>query len=347
VLRALCGPVLLFAALQVDVLRPIDAIPAHIAGRFRDPTGFQQASSGQYFVFDRRSHVVFGVDEAQTSAWEIVHIGGEEGRIIDPTAFAVAPDGTFAVADAPGGRERIQIFTPAGFRTSGFTLPARKTPRLVFDRFVLNGIGSLQFTGTRILISQPETGSLVTEYALDGSVVGTVGHLRKTGHENDGDVHVALNGGIPLLTPDGGLFFVFQTGEPILRKYDREGRLVFERHVEGREIDEVVAKLPTTWPTRRDADGEVAMVTPTVRTAAVDRDANLWIAFVVPYTFVYDREGDKIRTVQFRATAVMTPNSLFFGRNGRVLVTPGLYEFSVSGQAGRAPLLPIQPVSYQ
>lgn len=343
-LRALRGSVLLFAALQVDVLRPIDAIPAHIAGRFRDPTGFQQASSGQYFVFDRRSHVVFGVDAARTSAWEIVHIGGEEGRIIDPTAFAVAPDGTFAVADAPGGRERIQVFTPAGFRTSGFTLPARHTPRLVFDGFVLNGIGSLQFTGTRILISQPETGSLVTEYALDGRVVGTVGHLRKTGHENDRNLHVALNGGMPLVTPDGGLFFVFQTGEPIVQKYDREGRLLFERHVEGREIDEVVAKLPTTWPTRRDADGEVAMVTPTVRTAAVDRDGNLWIAFVVPYTFVYDREGDKFRTVQFRTTGVMAPNSLFFGRSGRVLVTPGLYEFSAAGQAGRAPLPPIQPV---
>ncbi len=343
-LRALGGSLLLFAALQVDVLRPIDAIPAHIAARFRDPTGFQQASSGQYFVFDRRSHVVFGVDAARTSAWEIVHIGGEEGRIIDPTAFAVAPDGTFAVADAPGGRERIQVFTPAGFRTSGFTLPARHTPRLVFDGFVLNGIGSLQFTGTRILISQPETGSLVTEYALDGRVVGTVGHLRKTGHENDPNLHVALNGGMPLVTPDGGLFFVFQTGEPIVQKYDREGRLLFERHVEGREVDEVVAKLPTTWPTRRDADGEVAMVTPTVRTAAVDRDGNLWIAFVVPYTFVYDRDGDKIRTVQFRATGIMAPNSLFFGRSGRVLVTPGLYEFSVAGQAGRAPLPPIQPV---
>ena len=50
-------------------------------------------------------------------------IGAEPGRIIDPTAFAVAPDGTFVVADAPNSRERIQIFTPAGFRIGGFLLP--------------------------------------------------------------------------------------------------------------------------------------------------------------------------------------------------------------------------------
>ena len=34
------------------------------------------------------------------------------------------PNGTFVVADAPNSRERIQIFTPAGFRIGGFTLPA-------------------------------------------------------------------------------------------------------------------------------------------------------------------------------------------------------------------------------
>jgi len=31
--------------------------------------------------------------------------------------------------------------------------------------------------------------------------------------------------------------------------------------------------------------------------------------------------------VQFRAAGIMSPSSLFFGSNGRVLVTPGLFEF--------------------
>ena len=146
------------------MLRSAGAVPPHIAGKFREPTGFQQSASGQYFVFDRRAHVVHGLDAQQASSWEIVHIGGEEGRIIDPTAFAVEPNGTFAVADAPNNRERIQIFTPAGFRIGGFLLPGRLKARVVIDNTVLNGIGSLQYTGTSILMSQPETGALVTEY---------------------------------------------------------------------------------------------------------------------------------------------------------------------------------------
>jgi len=310
-----------------EILQSVGAVPAHVAGRFRNAIGYQQSSSGQFFVFDRRAHTVFGMDAEQASSWEIVQIGAESGRIIDPTAFAVAPDGTFAVADAPNGRERIQIFSPVGFRNGGFLLPGRLRPRVVLEQTVLSGIGSLQFSGRSILMSQPETGALFAEFNLGGGVTRTIGNLRQTGHEDDRDVHLALNSGIPLADPMGGFFFVFQTGEPAFRKYDRDGRLLFERHVEGREVDPIVANLPTTWPKRRTEDGDLPLVLPTVRTATVDRAGRLWISFVIPYTYVYDRDGDKVRTVQFRAAGILSPNSLFFAKNGRLLVAPGLYEF--------------------
>jgi len=350
VLCVLCGCVLLvtsLTALKSDVLRSTGAVPAHVAGRFREPTGFQQSASGQYFVFDRRAHTVFGIDEQQASSWEIIQIGAESGRIIDPTAFAVEPNGTFVVADAPNGRERIQIFTPAGFRIGGFLLPGRVRPRVVFENLVLNGIGSLQYTGTSILMSQPETGGLINEYALSGVPNRTIGNLRRTGHEHDRELHLALNSGIPLVDPSGGFLFVFQTGEPMFQKYDREGRLIFERHVQGREVDEVMSRLPTTWPTRKTEDGELPLVTPTIRTAAIDRHGQLWISFVAPFTYVYDADGDKTRTVQFRAAGLTRPNSLFFGKNDRLLVTPGLFEFQAggAGQAGRTPAIqPVRPI---
>jgi hypothetical protein len=317
-------------ALRVDVLRSIDAIPAHLSGRFRDAAGFERAVSGQYFVFDRRSQIVFGVDDRRSSAWEIVHIGGEQGRIINPVAFAVDPKtGNFVVADSPDNRERIQVFTPAGFRINGFLLPGRTRARVVLDGLALNGIGSLQFTGDSILLSQPDTGFLITEYSLAGTPIRWFGELRQTSHEDDPALHVALNGGLPVIDPRGGFFFVFQTGEPVFRKYDALGRLQFERRVQGREIDEFVARLPTTWP-RRPADaGELPFAAPTVRTAAADADGHLWISFSEPYTYEFDADGDKVRTVQFRAAGILSPNHFFFDSAGRLLVTPGLYVFDV------------------
>jgi len=330
-LGVLCGCflyVITVHALAPEVLRSTGAVPAYVAGQFREPAGFQQSASGQYFVFDRRGHTVYGLDAQRSSAWQIVMIGGESGKIIDPTAFAVEPNGTFIVADAPNNRERIQIFTPAGFRIGGFLLPGRLKTRVVIGNAVLNGIGSLQYTGTSILMSQPDTGALITEYELNGGVRRTIGRLRATGHEQDAELHLALNSGIPLVDPNGGFFFVFQTGEPVFRKYDAAGQLVFERRIQGREIDALIAGMPTTWPRRQTSEGELPLVTPAIRTAAVDRDGQLWIAFTVPYTYVFDRDGDKVRTVQLRAAGLVTPSSLFFDRNGRILVTPGLYEFA-------------------
>lgn len=315
------------AALRVEVLRSAGGIPPHIVGAFEEPVSLQQAESGQYFVFDRRGHTVYGIDAKRTAAWKLIQIGHEEGRVIEPGAFDLAANGTFAVADAPRGQERIQIFGPGGNRLGGFTLPGRTNARVTAGGLVLNGIGSFQYTGATFLISLPESGALFTEYSPNGYALRSVGRLRDTGYEQDRDLHVAMNAGLPLADPTGGYLYVFLAGRPAFRKYDAKGTLVFERHIEGRELDQHLASLPTKWPTRRIEDREVPFIIPTVRTAAVDARGQLWVSLILPYTYVYDTHGDKARTVQFQAAGIISPTSLFFTRNGRLLVTPGCYEF--------------------
>jgi hypothetical protein len=71
-------------------------------------------------------------------------------------------------------------------------------------------------------------------------------------------------------------------------------------------------------------------VPPIARTAAVAPDGSLWVSLASPYTYVFDPEGDKVRVVQFRGgTGIIAPTSLFFADGGRLLVTPGCYEFQV------------------
>lgn len=305
-------------------------MPAHVVGRFEDPAGFQQGRDGTYYVFDRRSHSVFSVTAGSDEPRKIVSIGTEPGRVLRPTAFDFAPDNSFVLADAPGMQPRIQVFLAGGATVGGFTLSGRSAARVSIGDFVLNGVGSLDYTGTSILLSQPETGALVTEYDVDGRTKRSFGDLRKTGHENDPELHMALNVVQPIADPAGGFYVVFLAGTPVFRKYDAGGKLVFERHVEGVQLDEYLKTLPTTWVKRRSAEGEIAVMRPTVRTAGIDRDGNLWISLVVPFTYVYDRGGDKRRVVQFKATDIFSPASLFFTKDDRVLVTPGCYAFPTS-----------------
>ncbi len=317
--------------LDTEVLRPVGGLPAHVVGKFEDPAGFQQGRDGTYYVFDRRSHSVFSVTAGSDTPRMIVSIGAEPGRVLRPTAFDFAADNSFVLADAPGLQPRIQVFLAGGATIGGFTMPGRNVPRITVGNFVLNGIGSLEYTGSSILISQPETGALVTEYDVNGRTKRSFGELRQTGQESDPELHRALNVVQPIVDPNGAYYVVFLGGPPMFRKYDAAGKLVFERHVEGVQLDEHLKTLPTTWVKRRSAEGEIAVIQPTVRTAAIDRDGHLWITLTVPFTYIYDSSGDKRRVVQFRATDIFSPASLFFTNDNRVLVTPGCYAFPTSG----------------
>jgi len=312
----------------VEILKSVDALAPHVVGLFRDPIGFKQTANGDYYVFDRRGHTVYAVDPSGEKAQKLVQIGAEEGRLIEPSAFDVAVNGSFAVADAPNNRERVQIFDAAGVRTGGFILPGRGVSRVVLGSLALNGVGTLAFDGRRLLMSHVESGWLMHEYALDGTPVRSIGQLRKTGHESDRELHLALNSGIPIADPAGGHFFVFMAGAPAFRKYDDKGQLLYERVIQGREIDPLVAAIPDRWPRRSGT--EQPLVAPLIRTASVDRSGRLWVSFTIPFTYVYDAFGEKIRTVQFRGAGLISPTSLWFNARGRVLVTPGCYEFNAN-----------------
>jgi hypothetical protein len=314
-------------AFDVEERRATGSLPAHVAAAFDEMAACTLSPPGDYVIFDRRAHAVYTIAKGDEAPKRIVQIGSETGRIIRPTAFNSAPDGSFVVADAPGNQQRVQFFTASGTTLGGFTMPGRGVPQITLGDLVLSGLGTLEYTGQTVLISQPELGSLVVEYLPTGTPLRTFGDLRETGQEKDPQVHHALNVGITLLNPRGGYYFVFLSGVPLFRKYDAAGKLVFERHIEGVELDPYVGKLPTTWPRRR---GEIPIVPATVRTAAVDPDGNLWISLAAPFTYVYDPSGDKRRTFQFRGAGIISPTSFFFTRDRRVLVSPGCYAFDAS-----------------
>jgi hypothetical protein len=317
-------------ALRVEILTSIGGLPAHISGLFEEPANFQQGPSGDYFVFDRRGHAVYRVPADRSVAQRIISIGQEDGRVIEPTGFDMAGDGRIVVADVPRGRQRIQVFDATGTRQAGFFLQGQPAARIVMGGMMLNGMGSIQFGRRGLLVSHPESGALITTYTPGGYGTSTIGHLRPTGFEHDRELHLAMNAGLPLADPTGGYYYVFMAGRPAFQKYDASGALVFERLLQGTELDPLLASQPTEWPRRRVQDREVPFVAPLIRTAAVSPSGELWISLSIPYTYVYDAQGDKIRTLQFRAAGIVGPTSFGFTRRGTVLVTPGCYEFSVS-----------------
>ncbi len=316
---------------SVERLRAVSSLPTEMCGRFREPTSFVQTTAGQYLILDRRDHTVFSVDKARTRVTTLMKAGREKGNVLQPGMLSLSKDDVFAVSDAPSGQERVQMFFDNATPLGAFLLPGITAPRLTTGPLILNGTGSMHFTGKTLLINAPDSGALVSVLNLEGHVIRQIGTLRATGHESDNALHLVLNVGLPLQTSDGGVIFVFQTGVPMFRKYAADGRLEFERHIEGTVLDGYVQTLPTMWPTRKIGDGTYPMVPPVIRTAALSPAGDLWVSLVAPLTFVYNAAGDKTRTVVFDATGAFSPISLFFSRASgtvRLLAMPGCYEFT-------------------
>jgi hypothetical protein len=312
---------------RVETLRSVAALPPHVAGQFAEPAGFAQLPSGDYLVFDRRGHTVFRVDRTLESATTLVSIGVEPGRILLPFGFDLDPTGLLVLGDTPGTIERIQVFSTGGTRLGGFSLRHRPDARVQFEGITLNGVGTLRITAHQtILLNQPETGSLITEYDFSGQVVRTVGHLRPTGQETSPAVHLAMNSGFPLPIPSGGYYFVFRSGAPYFQRYSAAGTLMFDRAVQGRELDRWLQEQPTSWE-RATADATMPIVRSLVRAAAVDAAGQLWVSFAIPCTYVYDDGGEKRRTIQLYGAGPLAPTSLSFAPDGRLLATPGGYIF--------------------
>jgi hypothetical protein len=332
--------IVLLPRAEIETLTPVAALPAHIAGSFEQLTSCRQAASGDYFIFDRRAHAVFVVPRGLDKARKLITIGAEPGRVLDPSAFDLAADDTFIVADAPGGQPRVQVFLASGSTVSAFRIAGRTLPRITSESLVLSGLAAVEYTGRSVLLSEPELGALVAEYALDGRPLRTFGDLRRTGHEQDTAVHLAMNSGLILVNPAGGYYFVFLGGVPQFRKYDAAGRLLFERHIEGPELDALVQTLPTTWARRKVDDGVIPIVMPSVQAAAADAGGNLWVATAAGVTYMYDGSGEKRRAVRFRGAGPLSPTTMSFTPAGRLLVAPGCYAFDVGHPRAAGALIP-------
>lgn len=336
--KPLATSVLLIATLRaapgVEILTPSGSLPPNIVGQMREPSAFVQTSDGGYLIFDARAQQVFGVDAAKKALRKLVAIGPSDGQILRPSGFGYNANKTFTVVDEPGAYERVQTFYDDGTPLTRFQRwpSSRGAARVSVDGALFGGISAIAPLGRNFLtgaqaLSDQAGNELMSEFDSDGNVVRYVGSIRPTGQDANPVLRRALNEGIPLIAPDGAIYFVFTTGAPMFRKYSAAGALLFERHIEGPELDAAIQALPTLWPTRKVQGRDFPVVTATVTTAAIDRSGQLWISLGPPFTYVYSADGNKVRTVQFRGTELMTPTSFFFTADGRLLVTPGCYEF--------------------
>ena len=98
---------------DVETLRAVSSLSPIISGRFEDPIGCAETTTGELVVLDRRAHTVYAVSADRKSVRKILEIGSEQGRVLSPAVLDLSADDIFAVADALDAITTDRPYRPA------------------------------------------------------------------------------------------------------------------------------------------------------------------------------------------------------------------------------------------
>ena len=318
---------------RVETLQSVAALPPHLVGRFGEPAGFQQAAEGDYFVVDRRGHTVSRIDAAMTAITPLLAIGHEARP--GPAAVRVRPRrrGVCRRRRAAAPPSACRCSRPSGSRVSAFTLStpieaARATRRPGPQRRQRDAPDGQR----TVLLNQPDTGRSRQRVRHQGPRAPERGHAASTAHDGDAQLAPGVQRrACRCRFPAAASTSSSRPASRASASTRATGALVFERAIQGRELDALVAdrsrrrgrgvRASRRGHPGRPAAGPGGHGRPT--RAVVDqlhRAVHLRVRR-------RRREGAR-RPVSRRWR--LAPTSLFFARDGRLLVTPGCYIFRPS-----------------
>jgi len=185
---------------------------------FYNPSIVRADRWGNIYVVDRGNNRIVKFDKDGKFLKEIGGIGQGPGEFLEPVDVIIDQEGRLFVADK--GNLRIQIFDPDGHFLKSFKI---RSISYALD----GGVLALDSQG-RIYISSPTERGIITVYSPEGNELANVGHLIPTGFGKRRDitwnqVYLGIDGNDNIYV----LFFSY----PIIRKYNRNYALVFEKDI--------------------------------------------------------------------------------------------------------------------
>lgn len=288
-----------------------DEMFRHVPFNAYDVASYQN----KYFLTDVEGNRLLVINNSMEVERDFGRIGSGPGRLLHPGYLDVGGDGTVFVED--GGNERIVKFDQSGNYIGEFRVDAFQ--------------GMAVDTQNRLYLGQPEEGSLITVYSSTGIKLRSFGTLKKyseiygeTFRDKDVSHMTALNRVRLATDKDGSLYVSFMI-TPLIRKYGADGRLVFERRLEGPEIDRLMEAIQKRRYIATKSDGvdvRIIALDPVIDPA----NGNIMVPLVDGSIYVADRDGNKLSILRpawtNRGDGTFRPFVAGLGANGEFMVTP-------------------------
>lgn len=185
---------------------------------FYNPSTVRADRWGNIYVVDQGNNRIVKFDKDGNFLEETGGIGQGPGEFLEPVDVVIDHEGRLFVADK--GNLRIQIFDADGHFLESFRIRS-------ISPALNGGVLALDSQG-RVYISSPTEKGLIAVYSSKGDELANVGHLIPTGFGKGADitwnqVYLGIDGNDNIYV----LFFSY----PIIRKYDRNYEMVFEKDI--------------------------------------------------------------------------------------------------------------------
>lgn len=270
---------------------------------------------GKYFLTDIAGNRLLVVKNNMEVEREFGRIGSAPGRLFHPGYLDIGGDGTVFVED--GGNERIVKFDQKGHYAGEFRMNAFQ--------------GMAVDTQNQLYVGQPEEGNLITVYSSTGTKLRSFGQLKKyseiygeANRDKDVAYKTALNRVRLATDKDGNLYVSFMI-VPLIQKYSPDGTLVFERRLEGLELDQLMEAIQKRRFIATKVDGvdvRIIALDPVIDPA----NGNIMVPLVDGSIYVADRDGNKLSLLRpawtSRGDGTFYPFIAGLGANGEFMVTP-------------------------
>jgi hypothetical protein len=186
-------------------------------------------------------------------------------------------------------------------------------------------------SNNELYLGQPEEGHIITVYSSSGKKLRSFGQLKKFSEMNgtefvdkDEPFKFAINR-VRLSTDSAGNLYVSFTLTPLLQKYSPNGDLLFERRLEGPEIERLKTAVQKrkyiTSPVEGPADGRIIALDPVIDPTT----GNILVPLVDGSIYVADAEGKRVKFLRPHATQASQtfyPFVAGLGAKGEFLINP-------------------------
>jgi DNA-binding beta-propeller fold protein YncE len=276
------------------IFREIEFIPGRQQEVFVAPTSVTVAGNTIY-VADMKRNEVIKMGDSFDIAQIFARKGQGPGEVLGPSGIRIVGDRIF-IADA--GNMRIQVLDMEGKYLRSFKVQMFPTVSFAVD------------SQKQIYISMPSSGRIVSVFDEKGKLIESFGStLPGTPIQN----HVHLE-----IDESDNIYVIFHS-RPIIRKYDRERRLIWERDIS--DIPHVRRRLNAIEKDERKA-GAHSLV---FLTSYFDGQIYLLISGVsqkeydgVLFYKIRSSDGENSSEVLVRANDIIGVRSIAFDKNGRL-----------------------------